>query len=193
MIKIKYGNTNTFFVYGNSCGLLIDTDYAGTLPSFYKVLKQNNIKVKDIGYLLASHYHPDHMGLIGELINQGVTLLLIDVQKDFIHLSDNIFTKDNLIYTPIDEAKSTVISCKESRDFLLNIGIYGEIIHTPSHSEDSISLILDNGYCFVGDIDPLEYIEAYEENSALKSDWELISSFNPKTIFYAHRPEKIIF
>lgn len=160
MIKLKYGNTNTFFIQGSGGGLLFDTDYAGTLPLFYKALKQNNIGVKDIGYVLASHYHPDHIGLIGELIKQGAKLLLIDVQKDFIHFSNSIFAKDKLQYIPIDETDATVISCKESRDFLLSIGIHGEIVHTPSHSEDSIALIFDDGNCLVGDLDPSEYIEA---------------------------------
>lgn len=31
--KLKYGNTNTFFVRGTDGNLLIDTDYAGTLPN----------------------------------------------------------------------------------------------------------------------------------------------------------------
>ena len=39
MIRLKYGNTNTFFIRGEACGLLIDTDYAGTLPAFYRALK----------------------------------------------------------------------------------------------------------------------------------------------------------
>jgi flavorubredoxin len=64
MIRIKYGNTNTFFIQGKNGGLLFDTDYAGTLPAFYKAVRQNNIAVKDIRYVIASHYHPDHMGLI---------------------------------------------------------------------------------------------------------------------------------
>ena len=67
-------------------------------------------------------------------------------------------------YSKINESAATIISCEESRKFLSSIGIFGEIIHTPSHSEDSISLILDNGSCLVGDLDPLEYLEAYENN-----------------------------
>ena len=31
MIKLRYRNTNTFFLHGNDANLLIDTDYAGTL------------------------------------------------------------------------------------------------------------------------------------------------------------------
>ena len=56
--------------------------------------------------------------------------------------------------------------------------------------KDSISLILDDGCCFVGDLEPLEYAEAYENNRLLKKDWDRILSFAPKTVFFAHRPEK---
>lgn len=190
MKKLKYGNTNTFFIQGESGGLLFDTDYAGTLPAFYKAIKQNGIAAKDIKYVLASHYHPDHTGFISALMEQGVELLAVDAQKDFIHYSDGIFAKDNIPYFPIDETQATVISCEESRAFLSCLGIHGEIIRTPSHSEDSITLVLDDGDCFVGDLEPFSYLEAYRENAQLKSDWEHIRSFCPKRIFYAHMPEK---
>lgn len=192
MIKLKYGNTNTFFVHGESGGLLFDTDYAGTMPAFYKAIKQNGVAVKDIEYVLASHYHPDHMGLISELMKQGVKLLAVDVQKDYVHDPDPVFARDKIPYSPIDETLATVISCEESRGFLSHIGIHGEIIHTPSHCEGSISLILDDGDCFVGDLEPLAYLDAYEENMPLKNDWEHILSFHPKRVFYAHAPEKVL-
>ncbi len=188
MITLRYGNTNTFYIPGDQ-GLLIDTDYAGTLPSFYKAIKQNGIEVGDIGYVLATHYHPDHMGLISELMQQGVKLLLIDVQADFVHDSDPIFARDKLAYQPIDASSADVITCEESRAFLAQIGISGTIIHTPSHSADSVSVLLDNGDCFVGDLEPAEYVRAYEDNAKLQRDWELILSYNPKRILYAHRPQ----
>jgi glyoxylase-like metal-dependent hydrolase (beta-lactamase superfamily II) len=187
MVKLKYGNTNTFFING----LLIDTDYAGTLHAFYRVLKEKKIKVGDIKYVLATHYHPDHMGIIGDLIEHGVKHLLIDVQKDAVHFSDHIFARERIKYLPVDERRSSVISCNSSREFLNQLGISGEIIHTPSHSPDSISLIMDNGDCFVGDLEPLEYIEGYNNNMMLEEDWERILSFDPKRIYYAHRPEEI--
>ena len=191
-VILKYGNTNTFFIQGDKGGLLVDTDYAGTLPAFYKALKQSGIKVKDMEYVLATHYHPDHVGLISELMKQGVKLLLADVQKDHVHFSDSIFVKNKLIYESIDETSAIVISCGESRDILSSIGISGEIIYTPSHSEDSISLILDDGDCIVGDLEPYEYIEAYEENSKLQKDWERILSFHPKRVLFSHRPDSVI-
>jgi len=48
--KIKYGNTNTFLIRGTKANILVDTDYAGTLPAFYKALKETDLKVSDISY-----------------------------------------------------------------------------------------------------------------------------------------------
>lgn len=192
MIRLKYGNTNTFYIRGESCGLLIDTDYAGTLPAFYRALKAAGLGLRDIGYILATHYHPDHMGLVSELMKQGAKLLLADVQKRSVHFSDRIFARDHLPAEPIREEEAALISCAESRDFLAGLGISGEIISTPSHSPDSISLILDNEDAFVGDLEPLDYLPAYEENAALKRDWEQVLAHHPRRIFYAHANEKVL-
>lgn len=191
MIKLKYGNTNTFYIPCQGGGLLVDTDYAGTMPVFYKALKQHGLRLDDITYVLATHYHPDHMGLIGLLADKGVKLLLADVQLTSVHFSDYIFDRDRLPYSPIRDAEATVISCEESRAFLSSIGIAGELLHTPSHSEDSVSLMLDDGNCIVGDLEPPEYADGYAENDALKKDWETINSFAPDTICFSHRPERV--
>ena len=191
--KLKYGNTNTFFIRETGGGLLIDTDFAGTLPAFYKAIKRCDIKIGDISYVLATHYHPDHIGLVSELMKQGIKLLLIDTQKPYIHFADEIFRRDKrLDYESINHDKSIIISSKNSRKFLENMGIEGEIVSTPSHSEDSISLIVNNGTCFVGDLEPIEYLEAYIHNVKLKKDWQLVMSYNPKIIYYAHAKEKTL-
>lgn len=137
--KLKYGNTNTYFVGG----LLIDTDYAGTLPAFYKEIKRNDISITDIKYVLATHYHPDHMGIIGELTELGIMLLIMKHQLEYVHFSDKIFGREpRLDFKPIDESKAVVISCEESRAFLRDLGIQGEIIRTKSHSNDGIAVFL---------------------------------------------------
>ncbi len=191
MIKLRYGNTNTFYIPGNDGGLLVDTDWAGTLPQFFKAIKAAGIEMKAITNLLVTHYHPDHMGLAGELQQLGVKLLIVDVQRPFVHAPDEIFARDKrLTYRAVDEDAATVISCAESREVLKALGIDGEILPTPSHSEDSISLLLDDGSCLVGDLEPLAYLAGYDENPALKSDWEQIMNRHPKRILYAHANEQ---
>ena len=171
MIRLRYGNTNTYLLTGSGGSLLIDTDYAGTLPAFFREIKKQQILVEDITYLLATHYHPDHMGLVRELMELGLGLLL---------------------FRPVREQDAMVIRCSQSRGFLRTLGISGEILHTPSHSEDSVSVVLDNGDCFVGDLEPMEYLAAYEDNGKLRADWERITERRPKRIFYSHVNEKIL-
>ena len=192
--KLKYGNTNTYFIRGAKGNILLDTDYAGTLQMFYKEIKKNGISLKDITYFLATHYHPDHMGLVGELVSMGVKFLVMDTQVPNLHFSDEIFSRDKTLrFLPsVPEDQAEVIACKDSRAFLAALGIDGEIVSTPSHSEDSITLVLDSGDCFVGDLEPMEYMDGYEENKALQSDWEKVMSFSPRVIHYGHAPEKII-
>ena len=190
--KLKYGNTNTYFIRGAKGSILLDTDYAGTLQMFYKEIKKNGISLKDITYILATHYHPDHMGLVGELVNMGVKFLVMDTQVPNLHFSDDIFSRDKTLrFLPsVPEDKAEVIACKDSRAFLAALGIDGEIVSTPSHSEDSITLVLDSGDCFVGDLEPMEFMDGYEENSALQSDWKKVMSFSPRVIHYGHAPER---
>lgn len=190
--KLKYGNTNTYFIRGRSGGLLIDTDYAGTLPAFYRAIKQNGIAIDDIDYVLATHYHPDHMGLVSELMKLGIKLLLPDIQYGYVHFADEILKRDrHLLYEPIVETDAIIISCSESRKFLSDMGIAGEIVSTASHSKDSLSIVLDNGECFVGDLEPIDYLAAYEDNACLQADWELIMSYEPKIIHYGHANDRI--
>ena len=62
-------------------------------------------------------------------------------------------------------------------------------IPTPSHSEDSISVMPDSGDCIVGDLQSTEVLDGYE-NGALQADRNRIAEHHPKRLLYAHRPEK---
>ena len=189
--KLRYGNTNTFLITGDSGTLLVDTDYAGTMPAFYKAIKTIGIKVSDFTYVLATHYHPDHMGLISELMDRGVQLLVMETQKDAIHDSDRIFEKDpSLGYRPIDGDRAQILSFEDSRTFLARLGIAGCIIPLKSHSADSIAVLLDDGTFLVGDLEPLAYLEAYEDNRALRADWDTLLRLHPRRILHAHANEK---
>ena len=191
IFTLTYSSTHTVLLKGTAANILIDTGYAGTLPAFYKAIKAQGIKVSDITYVLCTHYHPDHCGLVSSLMEQGAGLILMESQVDYVHFPDPIFAREpHLQYNPIDESKAKVINFEDSRAFLETLGIQGTIISTPSHSPDSVSVILDDGTAVVGDLEPLPYLEAYSDNETLKADWEKVLSYKPKRILYAHANEQ---
>ncbi len=186
LTKLKYGSTNTYLIRGTSENLLVDTCWAGTMPGFYKAIKEQNLKISDISYVLATHYHPDHMGITAELPEFGVQLVIFDVQLPYVHFPDSIYAREkNRFYKPIEEGRATILRCTDSCAFLASLGISGEVIHTPGHSEDSISLILDDGTAIVGDLPPYSALDAVEDENVKKS-YKNILSFGVSQLHYGH-------
>lgn len=183
--ELKYGNTNTYLIKGHKY-ILFDTDWAGTFSAFCKALKSKKVELSDIEYLVVSHFHPDHMGLAGQLMEFGIKPVVFDVQKEYIHFADSIFSKEKQKeYIPIDDERIIPVKIDDSRQFLHEAGIEGEIIHTPGHSEDSISLWLDEGCLLVGDLNPL-YELPLHEGTQIGNTWKILLRLNPKVVCYGH-------
>lgn len=72
------------------------------------------------------------------------------------------------------------------------MGIMGEIISTPSYFCDSISVILDDGRCFVDDLEPMEYLGGHADNDRLKNEWNVVMSYKLQIVYYAHANEKVL-
>ena len=195
--ELRYGNTNCFLVKGagtagstgaaaNAGALLIDTGWAGTLPLFFGAMREAGADVRDIRYLMVTHFHPDHCGIAQEIANLGVKIVVFDVQLDFVHSADAVFAKDKKSrFVPIVDADICVVPVAESREFLRSIGIEGEVFHTPGHSDDSVSLWLDEGALFVGDLNPL-YELPLHEGTEIGRSWERLLALHPRKVYYGH-------
>ena len=163
---------------------------------FFTALQEEVLmkKVLDtyIEYLFLSHFHPDHMGIAGQLAELGIKIVVVDIQKDFVHFSDEIFVKEkNKSFIPIDDAKVILISIDESRSFFEKLGIQGEIIETPGHSDDSVSIWLDDGMLLVGDLNPL-YELPLHEGTQIAATWNKLLKMRPNRIGYGHAKTAIL-
>ena len=189
---LKYSNTNTYMIEGEKGAILFDTGWAGTFPLFCAELGRLGKKLNDIEYLVISHFHPDHYGIAQEIADKDPVILVCDVQKEYIHASDAIFEKDKRMqFYPIRDDKVKLISLSESRRILAGLGIDGELLHTPGHSDDSVSLWLDEGSLFVGDLNPLYELELHKGTEIGRS-WDKLLALNPKTVYYGHAKTAVL-
>ena len=190
--ELKYSNTNTYLIEGDSGLLLFDTGWAGTFPAFCKTIGELAIPVQEIRYILISHFHPDHMGIAQEIADQGAVILAPELQRQFIHSADSVFEKEKRAgFVPIRDEAVRFFPVDEGRSILKEIGLDGQILHTPGHSEDSISLCLDEGSVFVGDLNPLYELELHK-GTEIEGSWKRILGLQPKNIYYGHAKRAVL-
>ncbi|MBN2246630.1 MAG: MBL fold metallo-hydrolase [Candidatus Aminicenantes bacterium] len=184
IVNVGYRSTNYWVVSAGTSRLLVDLGWPGTMGTMRWNLKQMGIPVKEIRYGLATHYHIDHAGLAQELKQEGMSLLVLPVQVSAIPLMKK-WTKPEDKYVDITMHDNVIISFAESRKVLEKIDIPGEILHTPGHSDDSISLLLDNGAVFTGDLTRPAY--ALERDAAVvTASWRLLRERGAARVYPAH-------
>jgi endoribonuclease LACTB2 len=184
IVNVGYDSTNYYILEAKDGKLLIDCGWPGTLPKFMAELKRKGISIKEIKYLLVTHFHPDHAGLTQELKNLGIKLILLENQGNFIASLSEFFKGKNFPYLEIIRNNNLVLKLEDSRKFLASLGIDGEIISTPGHSDDSVTLILDEGFAFTGDLPPRFMVS--EDDSVTQESWDNIYQHKITRIFPAH-------
>lgn len=190
IINVGFRSTNYWIVSAGTSRLLVDLGWPGMMGMLRANLKRMDVPIQEIKYALATHYHIDHAGLGQELKQAGVPLLVVDIQEDAIPTMKT-WTKPQDHYLEITLHDNLVISTAESRPLLEKIGIPGEILHTPGHSEDSVSLLLDDGSVFTGDLTPLEMI-AMEDPALVSSSWQLLRDHGAERVYPGHGPVRWI-
>ena len=150
----------------------------------------SNVQAKRVenDLLFFSHFHIDHAGLGEELKQAGVRLLVLEAQTRFIPMMKR-WTKPQDHYEDITSQGNVIISFAESRALLAEVDIPGEIVHTPGHSDDSVSLLLDDGCAFTGDLTRDEFV-GEEDPRVVESSWERLREKGAVTVYPGHGPAR---
>ena len=183
LVNVGYASTNYYAIDIKNGKLLIDCGWPGTLPQFTKVLRRKGIALSELKYLLVTHLHPDHAGLVQELKNQGTKFVLPECQIPFIDSFSDYFKDKPLPYVEIRQNDNTLLKLADSRSFFASLGLNGELLHTPGHSDDSVTLILDEGYAFTGDLHPA-FMDI--EDTMTSESWDKIHKFSIRQIYPGH-------
>jgi len=186
IVNVGYRSTNYWVVSAGAKRLLVDLGWPGTLGRLRANLNRMGAPIEEIRYGLATHYHLDHAGLAQELKQAGVPLLVLEVQLPAIPQLKR-WAKPQDKYVDITLSDNVTISFAESRPLLASIGLAGEILPTPGHSDDSVSLLLDDGAVFTGDLTPPALVGP-EDPAVVAASWRLLQSRGAKRVYPGHGP-----
>ena len=155
IVNIGYRSTNYWVISAGRSRLLVDLGWPQTMGLMRASLRRMDVPLAEVRYAFATHYHIDHAGLAEEFKQAGVPLLVAETQLDGIRgLNQWACARPKEEFIAITQHGNVVVGIAESRGVLAGIGIAGELLSTPGHSPDSVSLLLDDGCAFTGDLGP---------------------------------------
>jgi ribonuclease/clavin/mitogillin len=185
LVTITIRSTHYYLIDALKGKLMVDAGWAGTLPELKSQLRRYDIDLGQIRYIMITHHHPDHAGLTQE-IKQACGAHLIIHEKQIPFLEDlKSFYAGKGIYLPIQVDAQDLVLQDLNRGALNAISVQGEIITTPGHSDDSVSLVLDSGMAFIGDLHHPDFV-LDEARPATCQSWKKLLSLKAKTIYPAH-------
>ncbi len=179
------GNTsiNLYLVVSPTHRLLFDAGFPGSTRQLGREMRKTGYKVSEIDYLMVSHFHIDHAGAVQEIKDLGVRFILFQSQLEFILPMEKI-VKGKWNYTPLVMHDNLCVETRDSEKLLESLGICGRVLQTPGHTDDSISLILDSGETFTGDL-PAEPLLP-EEGMGKKKIWSVLRESGARIVYPAH-------
>jgi glyoxylase-like metal-dependent hydrolase (beta-lactamase superfamily II) len=186
IVNVGYRSTNYWVVSAGTSRLLVDLGYPGTMGTMRASLRRMGVPLTEIRYGLATHYHIDHAGLAQEFKQTGVRLLVLETQVGAIPLLKS-WIKPRDQYVDINLHDNVTISFADSRTVLERIGIAGEIVPTPGHSDDSVSLLLDDGSAFTGDLTP-PALAGVDAASVVSASWGMLRERGATRVYPGHGP-----
>lgn len=187
IVNVGYSSTNYWVIGAGASRLLVDLGYPGTMGTMAAQLRRMDVPLEEIRAGLATHYHIDHAGAAQELKQAGMRLIVLENQVDAIPLMKT-WTKPQDRYTEITLHDNTVISFAESRALLAQLGLAGEIVPTPGHSDDSVSLLLDDGAVFTGDLTRPALLGDDDASRIAQGSWRLLWEGGGRRVYPGHGP-----
>ena len=186
IVNVGYRSTNFWVVSTRASRLLIDLGWPGMFGALEAELRRKGVPLAEISHGFATHFHLDHAGAAQDLKNRGMQLIVTPEQVPFIGGMKR-FVKQTAPFTDIRLTDNVVVAIADSRAFLANLGLSGEFVHTPGHSDDSVSVLLDSGDVFTGDLTHPAFITEAEAD-VTNASWRSLRARGATTVYAGHGP-----
>lgn len=188
--------------------ILIDGGDPNKIENFKHRLERASIKPQEIKLIVLTHGHWDHIGSTNEIhALTGARVLLH--QKDLHFLEENHPSQPpgftiwgKIIIAVLTRYTSNMhipafdvdIVAGDDDISLVEYGIPGKVVYTPGHSWGSVSVLLDGGQVFVGDLAmnmfPMRISPGLpifgDDIQLVKNSWRKLLDLGAKVVYPAH-------
>ena len=171
-------------------------------------LQSEHLSPGDLNLVLITHGHWDHIGSAAEI--KAATGAKIAMHRSEVSWLENslkplspgvtawgkILRAMHRPLMPLINIPATVvdIALDDEPFSLWDYGIPGQVIHTPGHSPGSVSLLLESGEVFVGDLamnrPPLRFSPGLpifaDQPDAVTKSWKTLLALGAKMVYPAH-------
>jgi len=210
IIPLKLKITNCFLIQGSQGYLMVDAGPPKSITKFQAAIKELKIAPEDIKLIFITHGHWDHWGSlagIAELTGAKTAINYREapwLEDKRVRVPGGIGIWGKTVLVLLSLIKSNIkaglqtasadMALKDEEFSLISYGIKGKIIHTPGHTGGSMSLLLESGDAFVGDLamsgfprinGPGPFVLG-EDTDAMKRSWKLLLDMGALKIWPSH-------
>lgn len=174
LIVIPLSMSAIFLIPCQGGFLQVDCGYEHDYPMYRKQLARHGIALESIQNLVLTHHHDDHAGFLNELTRDApVTIIAHELARELLKNGKNDKTRGGgyvngfikivaalkmrldphwtLTFAPFMLREKDVLLAGDDNQLLRRLGVAGQILATPGHCVDHISIVLDDGEAFCGD------------------------------------------
>jgi glyoxylase-like metal-dependent hydrolase (beta-lactamase superfamily II) len=207
--RIRMPRVNAWLLKSGGRWLLIDSGKPGTVDALFRGIAATGCEIGNIALLLITHAHFDHVGGATRLKREaGVPIAIHKDEADLLRtgrfeisgglnalgrtkvfLGRHVAPRAMFAFEPT--APDIIIEGKRRLD---DFGFAAAVIHTPGHSQGSISLLTDGGDLFCGDLaitQPLtgiwRHMPIYGSSiEDIKRSWRMSLDMGAKHVYPSH-------
>jgi hydroxyacylglutathione hydrolase len=207
ILPIQLGFDTCYVLKGDGV-IAIDAGEPNKVLEFRRGLARASIPPSDVRLIVLTHGHWDHVGsasAIKEFTRAPLAMHARDIpmlERSLTSLPPGvtpwgrIFIGIHRLFMPLIKVPAAKVDVVLGNNgiSLSNYGIPGRVLHTPGHSSGSVSVLLDSGEAFVGDLAmskfPLRLTPGLpilaEDMSAVVRSWRMLLAQGAKTVYPAH-------